>query len=91
MGVAGAQERQWNMSTPSAEDVAAARAVIARAATITDKVKIRVSAFDKAAKAFVASGALAITALQPVYGHSRWFVAAVAGYGALSTYFARNL
>jgi uncharacterized membrane protein YdfJ with MMPL/SSD domain len=46
---------------------------------------------DTIAKAIVGSGALIITALQPIYGGDTSFVAAVAVYGALSIYFTKNL
>lgn len=46
---------------------------------------------DSVAKAVVGSGALIITALQPIYGGDKSFVAAVAVYGALSIYFTKNL
>jgi hypothetical protein len=53
-------------------------------------VKI-LNAADSIAKAIMAAGGLAITALQPTYGADKWYVAAVAVYGALGVYFTKNL
>ena len=54
-------------------------------------MKKTLSTIDNIAKAIIGSGALAITALQPIYGHDKSFVAAVAVYGAISIYFTKNL
>jgi hypothetical protein len=49
------------------------------------------STIDNIAKAIVGAGGLAITALQPTFGADKWFVGAVAVYGAISIYFTKNL
>jgi uncharacterized membrane protein YccC len=54
-------------------------------------VKNPLSAIDTIAKAVMAAGGLAITALQPLYGAEHWYVAAIAVYGALGVYFTKNL
>lgn len=46
---------------------------------------------DQIAKAVMAAGGLAITALAPLYGAAKWYVAVVAVYGALGVYFTKNL
>jgi hypothetical protein len=50
-----------------------------------------IQTIDTIAKAVVGAGGLAITALQPIYGSDKWYVAAIAAYGALSIYFTKNL
>jgi hypothetical protein len=49
------------------------------------------AAIDSVAKAVMAAGGLAITALQPIYGADKWYVGVVAVYGALGVYFTKNL
>jgi hypothetical protein len=54
-------------------------------------VKKTFTTIDTVAKAVMAAGGLAITALQPLYGADKWYVAAIAVYGALGVYFTKNL
>jgi hypothetical protein len=54
-------------------------------------MKAKLSTLDTIAKTVMSAGALAITALQPIYGADKWYVAVVAVYGSLGVYFTKNL
>jgi hypothetical protein len=71
------------MTIPTDQDIAAAKAVLAKAAVVTPAknwVQRLIGSYGVSAAAVVSS---AVVALTPEYGRYQWFVAVVAGLGAL--------